>query len=137
MPRVVKDYALWIFYVVFLGCAIAFGGREGFLGTESVYASAKHLILFVFAGFLAFSVYATRRENFFRSIGKMNALLWGRQVGLDLYISVFLSLALIYLIEGSVVVLLLWVVPVLLFANLAILPYILLNFSAIAERFSV
>lgn len=65
----------------------------------------------------------------------MNNLFWGKQVGLDLYISVFLSLALIYLIEGSVVVVLLWLFPILVFANLAILPYILLNYGAIIGHF--
>ncbi len=137
MLKIMKVYALWIFYVVFLLCAILFGGREGVISTESEYAASKYIRLLVFIGFLAFSIHATRRENFFRSIGRMGAMLWGRQVGLDLYISVFLSLALIYLVEGSVVVLLLWLVPVLLYANLAILPYILLNFAEITDRLLV
>lgn len=137
MPIFVKRYALWIFYAVFLVCAIAFGGREGLFATESDFATVKYLILLVFLGFLAFSLYATRRENFFRSIATMNNLLWGRQVGVDLCISVFLSLTVIYLVEGSALVLLLWFVPVLIFANLAILPYILLNFGEIAGLFAL
>jgi hypothetical protein len=65
----------------------------------------------------------------------MNDLLWGKQVGLDLHISVFLSLALIYLIEGSVVVMLLWFSPILVVENLAILSYILLNYGTIIGYF--
>ena len=135
MQRSLMRYQLWLFYVAFLAIAYVFGSREGLLNTQSEYANAKYLLFFIFVLFLSFSLYATSRENFFKSIGKINGLLWGKQVGLDLYISVFLSLALIYMVEGSVIVLLLWVVPVLVFANLAILPFILFNFGEIVGHF--
>ncbi len=135
MQRFLKRYLLWWFYLVFFIVAVLFGGREGLITTAGPYAGAKAILFGVFVLFLAFSLYATHCENFFRSIGAMNRLIWGRQVGLDLYISVFLSLALIYLVEGSVWVLLLWLIPVLIFANLAILPYILLNFGEIVGLF--
>ena len=66
----------------------------------------------------------------------MNGLWWGLQIGLDLYISVFLSLALIYLVEGSVMVMLFWALPVIVFANLAILPYLILNYGAVVSALS-
>ena len=135
MRRFLARYLLWLFYAVFLICAVLFGAREGFLGTESPLGAGKVVLLAVYLGFLAFSLHATRRENFFRSIGKINALLWGRQVGVDLYIGVLLSLLLIWLVEGSLGVMLLWLVPVVVFANLAILPYVLLNFAAITGHF--
>jgi len=135
MRRFWKRYQLWVLYAAFLVIAWLYGSRESFLQTESELAFGKHIILFVYLAFLVFSLYATAKENFFRSIVTVNQLLWGRQVGIDLYISVFLSLALIYLIEGSFLVLLLWLLPILFFANLAILPYILLNYEEIIEHF--
>ncbi len=131
MQRFIKLYALWLAYAGFIALASMFGAREGFLTSPTLLAPAKYLFLLIYLLFLGFSIYATRKENFFRSLRTMNGMLWGRQVGIDLYISVFLSLTLIYLIEVSVIVVLLWALPVLLFANLAILPYILLNFSEI------
>lgn len=137
MNRLFKKYQLWLIYAAFLILAILFGGREAMLSFSGAYAAGKIGVFLVFGGFFVFSLYATKHENFFKTIFAMNRTLWGRQVGLDLYISVFLSLALIYMIEGSVVVMLFWAAPVLLFANLAILPYILLNFGAIIGHFAL
>ena len=135
MRRFWKRYQLWFLYAVFLTVAWIYGGHESFLQTESEMAIGKYIILLGYLGFLAFSLYATAKENFFRSVVTVNQLLWGRQIGIDLYVSVFLSLALIYLIEGSFLVLLLWLLPILFFANLAILPYILLNYGQIVGYF--
>jgi hypothetical protein len=135
MMRVLRRYRLWLVYVVFLALAARFGAREGFVASDSSYVTGKYLVLVVFLLFLAYSLHATRKENFFRSIGVINRLYWGRQVGIDLYISVALSLALIYLVEGSAAVLLVWAGPVLIFANLAILPFILLNYNEIVGHF--
>ena len=134
MRRFLKRYQLWLLYAVFMIIAWLYGSRESFVHTQSELVFGKYIILFVYLAFLAFSLYATAKENFFRSIVTVNQLLWGRQVGIDLYISVFLSLALIYLIEGSFLVLLLWLLPILFFANLAILPYILLNYEQIVGQ---
>lgn len=135
MARFFRRYQLWGLYAVFLIAAYLYGSREGFVSTQSEFAAGKYVLFLVYVAFLAFSLFATSRENFFKSVRSVNSLLWGRQIGIDLYISVFLSLALIYLIEGSLVALLLWAVPVLFFANLAILPYLLLNFGAIMALF--
>jgi hypothetical protein len=84
---------------------------------------------------LAFFHLRDKAREFFSEHCRYAQSFLGNKVGLDLYISVFLSLALIYLIEGSVVVMLLWLLPILAFANLAILPYILLNYGAIIGHF--
>lgn len=135
MQRVWRRYRLWLFYAAFLIMAMNYGGREPLLATPERMAAGKYLLLAIYVSFLVFSLDATARENFFRSIREINGLLWGRQVGIDLYISVALSLALIWLVEGSVLAVLLWSLPVLVFANLAILPYIMLNYSAIVGAF--
>ncbi len=135
MQRFLKRYQLWLLYTLFLIAAIRYGSSEGWFATDSDYALGKHLVLLVFVCFLVFSLYATHRENFFRSLGEINKFFWGRQICTDLYISVFLSLALIYLVEGSLTTVLLWAIPVLFFANLAILPYIILNYGEIVRHF--
>ncbi len=95
----------------------------------------KALVLGAWLGFLAFSYYASTRESLLGTIRKMNRLHWGRQIGIDLYLGAGLSMLLIYLNEGSVVVVLLWLVPVVLFVNLATLVYVFLNFDRIVARF--
>lgn len=136
MQKFLKRYMLWIFYAAFLIFAMYFGGREGLLTTDSQHSAAKTIVLVIYIAFLAYSLLATQRENFFRTLRTVNGLWWGRQIGLDLYISVFLSLALIWYVEGSVLILALWLIPVLIFANLAILPYVLLNFAEIMGHFA-
>ncbi|TCL08658.1 hypothetical protein BXY66_0696 [Shimia isoporae] len=124
-------YRLWLFYTVFLAAALMFGGREGLFALPDTHATGKIALMVVFVAFTAFSLYATKAENFFRTVRTINRYLWGRQIGLDLYISVFLSLGVIYLLEGSLLITALWALPILIFANLAILPYLLLNYSAL------
>jgi hypothetical protein len=131
MQRFLKRYQLWFFYAAFM-CAALLGSREGLFTTQSNYGMGKTILLIVYVLFLAYSIYATKKENFFNTLNRMFGSWWGRQVGADLYISVFLSLALIYIVEGSLLITLLWFEPVILFANLAILPYLILNYTAIA-----
>ena len=135
MTRSFKRYQAWLYFSVFLALAYAFGSREGFVTTTSPFATGKAVVFVIFVLFLAYSIYANSRENFFRTLATMNGLWWGRQIGIDLYISVALSLVVVYLVEGSLVVTLIWAVPIVIFANLAILPYLLLNFAAVTAYF--
>ena len=135
MQRFLKRWQIWIAYFLFLALALNFGSREGLIGTDSPYAGGKLVLLIVYVAFLVFSLYATARANFFKTLAMMNSQLWGRQIGLDLYISVGLSLAVIYLVEGSLAITLLWALPILVFANLAILPYLLMNYAAVLAPF--
>jgi hypothetical protein len=134
VQRFLKRYFLWLIYAAFLILASLFGSREAYFSINGGHGLGKFFVLTAYVTFLAYSVYATKRENFFKSLMSVNRLWWGRQIGADLYISVFLSLGLIYLIEGSLFVTLAWLVPILFFANLAILPYILLNYSFVLQH---
>ena len=88
-----------------------------------------------FAAFLGYSIQCSRKENFFKSLGIMLRLWWGRQAGLDLYIGIALSLGVIYLHEGSALMLALWLVPMALFANLATLLYLAIHFDGLLAHF--
>ena len=88
------------------------------------------LALFVFLGY---SVYCSFQENFFRSLRSIAALHWGRQIGADLYLGLFVGLLIIFLNEG-IVVALVWLVPTLIYANLVILLYVAINFDSIVAK---
>ena len=134
MQRFIKRNLLWGAYALFLLLAVVYGSESRAFSFDGPYPAGKVIVWLVFAGFLLYSILASARENFFKSVRQVNAMWWGLQIGLDLYISVFLSLVVIYVNEGSLIVLALWLVPVLFFANLAILPYIALNYFSLVER---
>lgn len=136
MPKILRRNLLWVFYLAFLLLAALYGSREPFLTTDSPYVFGKVFVFTIFAAFLAYSLYCSIKENFFKSVVQVNRYWWGLQIGLDLYVSVTISLCVIYLNEGSLIVTLLWAVPVLIFANLAILPYILLNYASLVGNFT-
>lgn len=134
MNRFLKRNLLWVFCAVFLVIALATSDAGQHFGYQGPFASGKYAVAIVFVLFLAYSVYCSHKELFFRSVVKINRFHWGRQIGIDLYISVTLSLALIWLNDGAVTMFL-WLVPVLVFANLAILPYIFLNYGSLIAHF--
>ena len=59
-----------------------------------------------------------------------------RQIGADLYLGLFLGLIIVYLHSGFIAVLL-WLIPTLVFANLAMLLYFAIHFDAIADKLLV
>lgn len=125
----------WAVFGVFVLAAIALEWHDqianfnGWIGIAKLFAWAAFFI------FVAFSYYCSTQENFYKALPKIWAMHWGRQVGIDLYIGIALSLIVIYLNEGSVWILLAWLVPMLLFANLATLLYVALNFESLVAHF--
>lgn len=124
----------WGVFAAFVVSALVFNWHDGLLQFGGAMGAAKGMVWAAFILFTVYSIYCSRKENIFKSIGSMAQLHWGRQVGIDLYIGLFLSLAIIYLHEGPLVALL-WLVPVLLFANLATLLYIVIHFESLLLRF--
>lgn len=96
----------------------------------------KYIIWLLLFGFLGFTLYVNKKENFFKSLKRINEMHWGRQIGLDLYIGLLLPLVIIYLHGGSFVFLL-WIVPVLINANLFTLLYFALNYDSLVAHFIV
>jgi hypothetical protein len=125
----------WAAFVLFVACALYFDRHENLFTHHGPLAPVKLLVWAAFLGFLAYTAYCSSRENLFRSIGKMAEVHWGRQVGADLYLGLLLMIFVVYLNEGSALVVLLWLVPVLAFANLATLLYFALHFDQIVARF--
>jgi hypothetical protein len=124
----------WGAYLVFVSCALYFNWHENLFAFGGPLATVKVVVWAALAGFFAYSVYCSSRENLFRSIAKIAELHWGRQIGADLYLGLFLALLVIYLNEGALAAFL-WAVPTLPFANLSILLYFAIHFDAIVAKF--
>jgi len=129
-----KANLLWLVYFVFAALAVYFDWHGDVFSFSGPLAPFKAIIWLAFAGFLAYSVYASRHESLFRTVKVMNRLYWGRQIGADLYIGCFLAMFIIYLNDGALAAAL-WLVPTLLFANLSILLYFALNFEKLVALF--
>ncbi len=122
-------------FAAFALAAFALYGHPQVFEFKGHVGLIKACVWLAFLAFVAYSYYCSTRENIFRTIRTMNGLYWGRQIGIDLYIGVSLFLVFIFLHEGSIIPLLFWLIPTLLFANLATLLYIAINLESILARF--
>ena len=125
----------WGMFAAFVACAIGFGWHAAMFRFDGPMGLAKIVVWLAFLLFIAYSVYCSGRENIFKTIRTMSRLHWGRQIGVDLYLGLLLFLSVIYLHQGSLLVVALWLVPVLLFANLATLLYVAIHFESLVARF--
>jgi hypothetical protein len=121
----------WAAFAVFAACALGVGWREA---TEGPWTLGRLLVWAAFLGFLSYTVYCSSREDLVASVRRISQLHWGRQVGADLYLGLCLALFVMYL-HGGLLTVLLWLLPVLAFANLATLLYFAIHFDAIVARF--
>ena len=133
--RKIKNNFLWIIFILFGALALLFNNDEPLFISEGPYAFGKNIAWLLFFSFLAYTIYCSSKESFFKSLKRLAPILWARQIGLDLYIGLIFMLFLIYLNEGSILVLSLWLIPILLFANLATLLYIALNYDSLISHF--
>ena len=132
--RFLKKNLLWIIFVVFGIMAIATKKDVSIFISQGSYGFGKYTIWLLFFGFLGYTIHCSRKENFFKSIKQMSQMYWGWQVGIDLYIGLLLPLLIIYL-HGGGIVLLLWIVPVLINANLFTLLFFALNYDSLVAQF--
>ena len=99
-----------------VACAIYFARHENIPSSPGPLGAVRLLIWAAFFGFTGYSFYCSFKENLFTTIGKLAKLHWGRQIGLDLYLGLSLILFVIYLNEGSLRAVLLWLLPTLVVA---------------------
>ena len=125
-----KENFLWVLFIGFAIYAIGTREDESIFLSQGPYGFGKYLVWAIFFSFLAYSYYCSRKENFFKSVIRIGKLHWGRQIGMDLYIGLLLPVILIYM-HGGIFVLLIWLIPILVYANLATLLYLALNYDAI------
>ncbi len=132
---ILKRNILWLGFGIFLAVAfITHDGEARIFGTGD-HAFGKAAVWLIWLGFLIYSLNISRQESFFKSLKRMNPILWSRQIGLDLYIGLLVPLTIIFLHEGSLLITALWFVPIFIFANLATLVYLALNFESLIAYF--
>ncbi|MDJ0919057.1 MAG: hypothetical protein QNJ05_14960 [Woeseiaceae bacterium] len=124
---------LWGIYAAFAVFAISSNIDETTFHFGGQLGGVKAVVWLALLAFLAYSIYCSFRENFFRSVRSIATLRWGRQIGADLYLGLFVALFIIFLNDGGLVALI-WLVPILIYANLVFLLYLALNFDSIVIR---
>ena len=124
----------WAAFVGIVACAIYFARHENIPFSPGPLGAVRLLIWAAFFGFTGYSFYCSFKENLFTTIGKLAKLHWGWQIGLDLYLGLSLMLFVIYLNEGSLLAVLLWLLPTLVFANQLTLLYFALHFDSIVAK---
>jgi len=125
---------LWGLFFGFVLSAIFFSRPDNLAKIDRQLFPIRGLIWVTFFGFTLYSMYCSSKENLFKTIGKLAKLHWGRQIGLDLYLGLFLILMIIYLHQGPLIFLL-WLIPIILFGNLASLLYFAINFNGLVQHF--
>jgi hypothetical protein len=135
LQRFINRNKLWVIYFIFVLLAIAFHQGEQLVFSQGPYPFGKLLFWAIYLSFLAYSLYCHVNENFFKSVGAMTPRLWFRQISIDLYLGILIATTIIYLNEGSLFFLALWLVPLVLFANLATLLYLAMNYDSLIARF--
>ncbi|MEO1043146.1 MAG: hypothetical protein AAFX52_12740 [Pseudomonadota bacterium] len=130
-------YGLWGGFVLFVVIALATQWNGDLLTINNGKGAVRMVLLALWLGFCGYSVLASRRENFFKTVRNMARLYWGRQIGADLYLSVFLSIGLVWLVTSSVTETILWSLAFIPFANMAILLFVILRLDDILAAFTL
>ena len=128
-----RNLIAWAGYFAFVALAVALSWHDGITRFEGAMGVGKGAVWLAWLLFTAYSFHCSLHENIFKSLGRMAQLYWGRQVGIDLYLGVTLFLCVVYLHAGALVFFL-WLVPTLLFANLATLLFVAIHFEALVTR---
>ncbi|MCU0446730.1 MAG: hypothetical protein MUE85_17625 [Microscillaceae bacterium] len=132
----IQHYLPWAFLAVWVAGVLYQETNAQTFSLQTPYIGFKLGLWLLFIGFTAYSYYCSTRENIFKIFKIMAGLHWGRQIGIDLYLGVALSLGLIFLHQG-LWVMLLWLVPCLIYANIVTLFYFAVHFDSLVARFFV
>ncbi len=124
---------LWGLYGAFALFAIFSNIQATTFQFSGPLGEIKAIVWLALFAFLAYSVYCSFKENFYRSVRSIAAMHWGRQIGADLYLGLFVSLFIIFLNEGALVAAI-WLIPILIYANLVVLLYLAMNFDTIVAK---
>ena len=129
-----QSVILWLLFAAFVAAAVALEWRPDLFALQGALGAGKYLLWLGFAAFSFYSLYCTTQENLFATIGKMSQWHWGRQIGIDLYIGLLISMFIVGLNEASLPLLLFWLVPTLIYGNQTTLLYFALNYEQIVGR---
>lgn len=133
--RFLKKNLLWVIFIIFACIGIATKKDASIFISQSQYGVGKYIIWLLFFTFFSYTIYCSRKENFYKSMRNIIQMYWGWQVVIDLYIGVMLPLLIIYL-HGGMFVFLLWLLPIVINVNLFTLLYFALNYDSILTHFN-
>ncbi|TGK26042.1 hypothetical protein [Leptospira stimsonii] len=71
------------------------------IGITGAFGVGRSAVWFAFFSFLCYTIYSSSRENLIHSIQKMLRMHWAKQICIDLYLGLGISIFFIYLSEGS------------------------------------
>lgn len=134
MPKSIT-WLTWVAFGLFVLGAFYTHWHPGLLIAHGPVGWAKYAIWAAFLAFAGYSLHCSRHEDLLTTVKKVGSFYFGRQIILDLYLGVGGALFLVYLHSGSWVTLLIWLIPMLTFANLATLLYLGLHFDSIVGLF--
>ncbi|MFZ5723642.1 MAG: hypothetical protein ACOY33_08260 [Pseudomonadota bacterium] len=126
---------LWLLLFVFAGYKLHLYWSDTLFSAAGPLAAGKYAVWAALIAFVAYSLYCSAKEDLFATIGRLAEWHWGRQIGIDLYLGLGLTLFFIYLHTGSLLTLAVWLVPVLVYGNIATLLYVALNYDSLVARF--
>jgi len=125
---------LWSVFAAFVVAAIALEWRPDLFSIQGRLGAGKYVFWLAFMSFTLYSLYCTTQENLFVTIGKMSQWHWGRQIGIDLYVGLLIAMVVVGLNEGSLTMLLFWLLPTLIYGNQTTLLYFALNYEQIVAK---
>jgi hypothetical protein len=129
-----KKYYFTLLYIAFVIAVIGTNWHEKLFDFSQKMALGKVLILLIWLSFSILTIKYSIEENFFKSLKKITAFRWGRQIGLDLWVGQTLALIIVYWFTGSFLTVLLWLIPFIVFGNLATLLFFFMNYDALVGQ---
>ena len=133
----IRRILFWGGFAICVCIAFAMYWDASFFEFNGTERGVRLALLVTWLAFTAYSLYCIPHESLWQSAQAILKLFWGRQVTADLYISVILSMGLVYLVTGSILETLLWSLFFLPFANLAILLFLILHVEDIVRAFGL
>ena len=128
-----KRHFLWIIYGVFVATALWFKPEEPLFFSDGPLPWGKPIVWAVLIAFLAYTFYCHMKADFFETMKITGRYHWTKQIGVDLYLGVGLIACVIFFNHG-LLVLSLWLIPLLIYANLATLLYLALHYDLIISN---
>jgi hypothetical protein len=129
-----KKYYFTLLYIAFVIAVIGTNWHEKLFDFSQKMALGKVLILLIWLSFSILTIKYSIEENFFKSLKKITDFRWGRQIGLDLWVGQTLALIIVYWFTGSFLTVLLWLIPFIVFGNLATLLFFFMNYDALVGQ---
>jgi hypothetical protein len=130
-----KRHFFWVIYLLFVFSIIYVNWHEQMFSINQQKPIGKILIWLMFIGFSCYTIYCSMNEHFMKSLRKILAFHWGKQIGLDLTLGLIVSLFVIYWHSGSLLFAFLWLIPCIAFGNLTTLLYFAIHYETLVSKF--